>query len=142
MQRWLAYAVVAAVALAVADSSVKLAAGRLSDALALMTLGGCILLTGVGWLLVSRWQGVRVFAEARGIAAAVAVGIAFSVVNSALYLTFGAGAPVSRASPLIRLGGLLMASVVGIVLYHEPLTVRYALGLLMACSGVWLMAMR
>jgi drug/metabolite transporter (DMT)-like permease len=59
-----------------------------------------------------------------------------------LYVTFGAGAPISLASPLIRLTGVLIASLVGIAWLREPLTARYLLGFALVCVGVYLIITR
>ena len=46
----------------------------------------------------------------------------------------GAGAPISLASPLVRLGGLVLASVVGLTALGEPFTWRFGVGALL-CTG-------
>lgn len=62
-----------------------------------------------------------------------------SFLEAVLYNTFGAGAPTSLVSPIVRLGGLLIASVAAILLLHEPLTARYIIGMVLAFGGVALM---
>jgi len=139
---WIPYALGTALALAVADLFVKLAAGRLSNSVALLLYGSCTFLTGLGWVLWQRACGMPQYAQTSGILAALGVGVAFSLVTLGLYATFGAGAPISVASPFIRLGGLLLASLAGLVLLREPLSWRYVIGLLLACSGVYLIVTR
>ena len=139
---WIPYALGTALALAVADLFVKLAAGRLSNSVALLLYGSCTFLTGLSWVLWQRACGMPQYAQTSGILAALGVGVAFSLVTLGLYATFGAGAPISVASPFIRLGGLLLASLAGLVLLREPLSWRYAIGLLLACSGVYLIVTR
>ncbi len=139
---WIPYALGTALALAVADLFVKLAAGRLSNSVALLLYGSCTFLTGLGWVLWQRACGMPQYAQTSGILAALGVGVAFSLCTLGLYATFGAGAPISVASPFIRLGGLLLASLAGLVLLREPLSWRYVIGLLLACSGVYLIVTR
>ena len=139
---WILYALGTALALAAADFFVKLAAGKLSNSVALLLYGSCTFLTGLGWVLWQRARGVPQYAQTSGILAALGVGVAFSAVTLGLYATFGAGAPISVASPVIRLGGLLLASLAGLVLLQEPLSWRYVIGLLLACSGVYLIVTR
>ena len=139
---WIPYALGTALALAVADLFVKLAAGRLSNSVALLLYGSCTFLTGLSWVLWQRACGIPQYAQTSGILAALGVGVAFSLVTLGLYATFGAGAPISVASPFIRLGGLLLASLAGLVLLREPLSWRYVIGLLLACSGVYLIVTR
>jgi drug/metabolite transporter (DMT)-like permease len=141
--KWIPFAFSAMTAVAAADLFIKLAAGKLSNSLAMLIYGSCTFLFGLGWVLWQRWfAGVPQSAQPVGVLAAVGVGVAFSAATLTIYLTFGAGAPVSIASPAIRLGALLLASVVGLTLLHEPLTWRYAIGMILAISGVYLIITR
>jgi transporter family protein len=139
---WILYASGTAIILASADFFVKMAAGKLSNSMALFLYGSCTFGAGLAWVVWQRVQGVPQFAEPQGIWAAVGVGVAFSLVTVGLYLTFGAGAPISLASPFIRICGLLLASTAGLVLLREPLTWRYVIGMVLACSGVYLIITR
>jgi multidrug transporter EmrE-like cation transporter len=65
----------------------------------------------------------------------LAVGIAFSAVTLLLYLTF-ARVSVSVTSPTIRVTGILLTSLLGILLLHEPFTWRYLIGLSFNVAGV------
>ncbi len=65
-----------------------------------------------------------------------------SIVTFGLYATFGAGAPISVASPIIRLGGLLLAGLAGVILLREPLTLRYTIGVALVLGGMYLVIIR
>ena len=134
------YVGVAAVALGVADVFVKVAAGKLSNSLGMLLYGGSAFLIGLAWFLVARTAGPR--PSPLAIAAALAVGLAFSAVTVGLYGAFAAGAPLSVTSPVVRIGGLLVASICGVLIWHEPMTLRYATGLALALVGVYLIATR
>jgi transporter family protein len=139
---WLLYAAGTSIALALADFFIKLASGKLSNSVALLIYGSCTFLFGLSWVVWQRVQGVPQFAQTPGVLAAAGVGITFSLVTLGLYASFGAGAPISLASPLIRLSGLLFASAAGILVFHEPLSWRYVLGILLSCGGVYLIITR
>ncbi len=134
------YAVGAALALAAADFMVKLASGKISNSLALLCYGGCAFLFGLGWVLWLRCREVPQSMSMPGLLAALAVGVFFSLVTIGLYAAFSRGAPISVASPLIRVGGLLVASMLGVVFLHENITTRYVAGMVLACVGVYLIA--
>jgi drug/metabolite transporter (DMT)-like permease len=142
MTNWLPYAVATAFALAAADLLVKTAAGKLSNSVALLLYGICTFLVGLSWVLWQRAHGVPQFVQRAGVPAALGVGIVFSFVTLGLYATFGAGAPISVASPAIRLGGLVLVSLIGLTFLGEPFTWRYVIGLLMACGGIYLIITR
>jgi drug/metabolite transporter (DMT)-like permease len=59
-------------------------------------------------------------------------------VTIALYGAFKAGAPISVASPLIRLAGLLVASVVGVLFWKEGISLRYVIGMALSVAGIFL----
>jgi len=139
---WIPYAAGSAVALAAADFFIKLAAGKLSNSLALLIYGSCTFLAGVTWVLIDKARGFNIQAQTEGVLYAGGVGISFSLVTVGLYLTFGADAPISLASPFIRLGGLMIASLAGLFLLHEPLTLRYTTGMVLAVGGVYLIITR
>ncbi len=139
---WKVYALMTAIILAMADFLVKLAAGKLSNSVAMLLYGVCTFLIGLSWVVWQRTQGTPQYAQPAGVLAALGVGIVFSFVTLGLYATFGAGAPISVASPAIRLGGLILVSLVGLTLLGEPLTWRYVVGMLLACGGIYLIITR
>jgi drug/metabolite transporter (DMT)-like permease len=139
---WIFYASASTVALAAADVFIKLASGKVSNSVGVLFYGSCTFSMGLAWFLWQRIHGVAQHAQPSGIFAAIGVGVSFCLVTVALYAMFEAGAPISVASPLVRLGGLLIASLVGLLFWHEPLTLRYALGVLLMCGGVYLIITR
>jgi drug/metabolite transporter (DMT)-like permease len=139
---WIGYAMGTAVALAAADFFIKVASGKLSNSLALLLYGSCTFSLGLGWVLYDKLQGVNIHAQTTGVLAATGVGVSFSLVTVGLYMTFGAGAPITLASPFVRLGGLIVASLAGFLLLHEPVTWRYIVGVVLAISGLYLIITR
>lgn len=133
---WVIYAVGAAVALAVADALVKLAAGKLPSSLGLLLYGCVPFIAGLAWFLWDRSRNVAMTIEPRAAIFAVGVGVAFTLVTIALYGAFKAGAPISVASPLIRLAGLLIASAIGVVFWKEGISLRYAVGMILSVAGI------
>lgn len=142
IQPWILYASITALLLAAADCFIKFASGRISSSLGLFFYGACTFATGLGWVLLDRMRGVPLHAEAAAIFYALGVGISFSGVTIGLYATFGAGAPISLASPLVRMGGLVVASIVGLTMLNEPLTLRYGIGILLIFGGLYLILTR
>ena len=139
---WIPFALVTAVFLAAADFFIKLASGKLSNSLALLLYGSCTFVSGLSWVLLDKARGVEIHAQVPGVLAAIGVGVSFSAVTVGLYVSFGAGAPISQVSPFVRLGGLFIASLAGLFLLHEPLTWRYAIGMVLAIGGVYLIITR
>ena len=97
---------------------------------------------GVIWWVSDRKNVAAGAITTKGVVFATGVGVMFATVTFCMYAAFRAGAPISLASPVIRLGGLLVASVAGVVLWKEPLTGRYVMGLALVFSGIFLMLKR
>jgi drug/metabolite transporter (DMT)-like permease len=139
---WWYYLGGAALALAAADILVKLAAGKLPDSLGMLLYGTVPFLTGVVWFSLDRSRGTPLPISSAAIAHAVGVGIMFTSVTFCMYAAFRHGAPISLASPLIRVGGLIVAAIAGLLFWKEPITARYVIGMGMVCSGMYLMIWR
>lgn len=140
---WIFYAAVAALALAAADVLIKQVAGKIPDSLGMLLYGMVPFLSGLVWYLSERTRRpVTANIPPGTLFLAVSVGIAFSIVTGCMYAAFRHGAPISLASPLIRLGGLVVASVAGILLWHELFNIRYAGGLLLVSAGLYLILTR
>lgn len=139
---WMPYAAVAAAALAAADVFVKLAAGKVPNSLGTFIYGTVAFAVGLTWFLVDRARGGTSPSSTAGMVYALGVGVAFSAVTVALYGAFRAGAPLSVTSPLVRLSGLIVASLCGVLIWNEPVTPRYVIGLCLAAAGVYLIVTR
>ena len=139
---WILYATVAAAALAAADVFVKLAAGKLPNSFGTLIYGAVAFGVGLTWFLADRARGGIEHTSTPGVIYALGVGFAFSAVAAALYGAFRAGAPLSVTSPLVRLPGLIVASLFGVLLWNEPFTPTYVIGLVLATTGVYLIVTR
>jgi drug/metabolite transporter (DMT)-like permease len=139
---WIVYVFIGALLMAGADVFVKLASGKVSNSLGVLVYGSCTFTLGLGWVLWQKLHGVTLHGQTSGLLASIAVGVSFALVTVVLYVTFASGAPISLVSPTIRLGGLLGASLIGLLLWHEPLTLRYIIGVVLACSGIYLIVTR
>ncbi|MFQ5408676.1 MAG: hypothetical protein ACE5FI_09690 [Anaerolineales bacterium] len=142
MLTWQTYAIGTAIALATADFFVKLTSGRISNGVAMFVFGVCTFVMSSGYLLWQRASGVPQHAQGVGVLTAIGVGVFFSLVTIGLYTAFSLGAPVSVASPAVRIGGLTLVSIAGILLLREALTVRYIVGMALALAGVYLIITR
>jgi len=139
--RWLPYALLCSIFLASADFFVKLASNKISASLGMFVYGATTFAVGLIWVGYLKLTKQPLLITQQGLLYSLAVGVAFSAVTILLYLTF-ARVNVSLGSPTIRLMGILLASVLGILLLNEPFTWRYLLGLVMTVAGVALMVFR
>ena len=139
--RWLPYALVCSFFLATADFFVKLASSKISASMGMFIYGATTFAFGFAWVSTLKIRGQPVLITQTGVLYAIAVGLAFSAVTALLYVTF-AHVSVSLGSPTIRLMGIVIASLFGILILHEPFTWRYALGVVLTITGIALIVLR
>jgi uncharacterized membrane protein len=139
--RWLSYALVCSAFLASADFFVKLASSKISASVGMFIYGATTFAVGLTWVAYMKLTHQPLLVTRQGLLYSLAVGVAFSSVTLLLYLTF-ARVDVSVGSPTIRVTVILLASMLGILLLHEPFTWRYLIGLLLTVAGVALVVFR
>jgi drug/metabolite transporter (DMT)-like permease len=139
--RWILYALLCSIFLASADFFVKLASNKISSSMGMLVYGATTFTVGLTWVGYLKLTKQPLLITQQGLLYALAVGLAFSAVTLLLYVTF-ARISVSVGSPTIRLMGILIASMFGILLLHEPFTWRYLLGLILTVAGVVLIVFR
>jgi len=93
------------------------------------------------WVSYLKITGGPLLVTRPGLLYSIGVGLAFSAVTILLYLTF-ARVSVSLGSPTIRIMGIVIASLLGILLLKEPITWRYVVGVFMTIGGVALIVFR
>jgi len=141
IMRWFPYALLCSIFLSSADFFVKLASNKISSSMGMLVYGATTFTVGLAWVGYMKITKQPLLITQQGALYALAVGIAFSVVTLLLYVTF-ARVNVSVGSPTIRVTGILFASMLGILLLHEPFTWRYLIGLLLTVAGVALIVFR
>lgn len=139
--RWLPYALLCSFFLATADFFVKLASNKISASMGMFIYGATTFAFGFAWVSILKIRGQQVLITQTGVLYAIAVGLAFSAVTALLYVTF-AQVSVSLGSPTIRLMGIVIASLFGILILREPFTWRYALGVVLTIAGIALIVLR
>jgi uncharacterized membrane protein len=141
LMRWLPYAFLCSIFLASADFFVKLASNKISSSLGALIYGATTFMIGLIWVGYLKLTKQPLLVTQQGLLYSIAVGLAFGAVTSLLYITF-ARVNVSLGSPTIRVMGILIASLFGILLLHEPFTWRYLIGLILTVAGVALIVFR
>ncbi|HET9588230.1 MAG TPA: DMT family transporter [Anaerolineales bacterium] len=139
--RWLPYALACSLFLATADFFIKLASSKISASMGMFIYGATTFAVGLAWVSYLKITGRPLLITWTGLLYSIAVGMAFSFVTILLYLTF-ARVSVSLGSPTIRVIGIVIASLLGILILHEPITWRYTLGVILTIAGVALIVLR
>ena len=141
LMRWFPYALLCAVLIACADFFVKLASDKIASSMGMLIYGATTFSVGLIWVSYLKVTKQPLLITQPGLLYAIAVGLAFGSVTILLYITYGR-VNVSIGSPTIRVMGILIASMLGILLLREPVTWRYLIGLLLTVGGVALIVFR
>lgn len=136
------FALGGAISVALADFFLKLSSGRISTNL--VTLIYALTATAIPtiWVLWSKYQNETLTFTREGALLGVVVGIAFSLAVVFFSLTFATGVNLSIATPAIRIVAIVLASALGILVLREDFTLRYALGVVLAGAGIYLIVTR
>jgi uncharacterized membrane protein len=131
----------AMVTLGFADFATKQASSRLSPALGTLIYAATATVPALIWTAWSRASGPLLVAPG-GVIWAVLTGLAFSVFAGLLFFLFSQGVNLSAGTPVIRLGGIAFAALLGMVVLREPFSVQSLAGFGLAAAGILLLATR
>ena len=122
-----------------ADFATKQASGRLSPALGTLIYAATAMVPALAWTI---WTRSSLVVTRSGVLWAVATGLAFGIFAGLLFFLFSRGVNLSLGTPVIRLGGIAFAAVLGIVILREPFNVQSLAGFVLAALGILLIATR
>lgn len=123
--------------LALADFSVKEASGKISPSLGTMIYAATALGVALVWVLWSRSQ-ETLFITSRGMIWSITTGLAFGTFTALLFTVFTSGVNLSIGIPVIRLGGIMLAAMLGILVFNESVSSRYVIGFALTICGILL----
>ena len=136
-----ALAVVAMGIIALADLSTKQSAGKISPSLGTLIYAVTTIAIPLVWTLWTRAHGgLQITRD--GVLWSIAVGISFSIFTGLMFLLFSQGVNLSIGSPIVRMGGIVIAATLGIIVFHEGLNLQYLIGFLLAAAGIFLVVTR
>jgi len=133
--------IAAMLTLGFADFATKQASGRLSPALGTLIYAATATVPALIWTAWSR-ASAPLIVDRSGVMWAVLTGLAFSVFAGLLFFLFSQGVNLSAGTPVIRLGGIAFAALLGMVVLREPFSMQSIAGFVLAGAGILLIAMR
>ena len=129
------------VTLGFADFATKQASGRISPALGTLIYAVSAMVPALIWTIWTRAHAPLVVTRP-GVGWAVATGLAFGVFAGLLFFLFSHGVNLSLGTPIIRLGGIAFAALLGIFVLREPFNIQTIAGFVLAALGILLIATR
>src|SRR5678815_1004122 len=114
--------IISMITLGFADFATKQASGRITPALGTLIYAASAIVPALAWTLWTRAHAPLVVTRA-GIGWAIATGLAFGVFAGLLFFLFSHGVNLSLGTPVIRLGGIAFAALLGIFVLREPFNI-------------------
>ena len=127
--------------IALADLSTKQSAGKISPSLGTLIYAVTTIAIPLVWTLWTRSNGGLQMTR-EGVLWSMAVGVCFSVFTGLMFLLFSQGVDLSIGSPIVRMGGIVLAATLGIVVFREGFNLQYLVGFLLAALGIFLVVTR
>lgn len=132
---WIIYALGAISAVAVSDLFRKLGSNLKDPFLSnLIFQIGSITTAVILYLLFSR----KFENNSIGVLFALIGGVLISVFTTLSFKALELGPGVSTVIPVIRVGGVLLVAILGVIIFRDKLTWSLVFGILLAVSGVYL----
>jgi drug/metabolite transporter (DMT)-like permease len=133
--------IAAMITLGFADFATKQTSGRISPALGTLIYAASAVVPALIWTLWTRANGPLLVTPLGGMWA-VFTGLAFGVFAGLLFYLFSKGVNLSVGTPVIRLGGIAFAAILGIIVLREEFSRQSLAGFVLAVLGILLIATR
>ena len=124
-----------------ADFATKQTSGRISPALGTLIYAATAMVPALIWTVWTRAH-APLLVTRPGIQWAVLTGLAFGVFAGILFFLFSKGVNLSVGTPIIRLGGIAFAALLGIIVFRESFNLQSLAGYILATLGILLIATR
>jgi uncharacterized membrane protein len=139
---WASWAVITAVFYSLFDFFVKKTAGRVEDGLASFIFNVVSAVVLAFYLLVGKYQGLKVFTTSEGLLYNILGGILIGLASITFIKVFSTGSNLSIGVAIVRIGTVVLAVLLGIIIFHEKLDGRQIFGLLLALIGIGLLLVK
>lgn len=137
---WLVFALLTIFFYAWFDFFVKLSSDKIHAGLGgfLINLLSTIVL--LFFLLISKFKGENIFqVKSSGILYSIVAGVFIGFATISLIKMFATGVNLSVGIPFARIGMVLLASLLGILILKETISLRYFVGFILSLVGLYLL---
>lgn len=137
---WLTFALTTIVFYSLFDFFVKLTAGKIHDGLGVFLMNFVSTIVLLAYLVISKMRGEDIFlTKPGGVFYSIIAGVSISLAGIFFLKMFATGTNLSVGVPLVRIGIVLMASLLGVFVLKEGVNLKYIFGFLLSCLGLYLL---
>lgn len=124
-----------------ADFSIKQTSGKISPSLGTVIYALFAILPPLLWFLWTRAHEPLTVSR-DGVMWSVITGLSFGIFTGLVFLLFSQGVNLSIGTPVVRMGGIVFAATLGVLIFREGLNWQYLIGFALAAIGIALVATR
>ncbi len=139
---WIYWAVITAIFYGLFDFFVKKTAGKVEDGLAAFLFNIISAIVLVIYLLIGKYRGLKLFASTEGLIYALMGGIFIGLASITFIKVFSAGSNLSIGVAIVRIGMVVLATLLGLFVLQEKLMFRQIIGILLALFGLFLVLVK
>ena len=137
---WLIFAFLSAFFLSLTDLFTKLSSDKINNIFGSLIINLAATITMIVALLIIKSKGEDVFSfKTNGIIYSVLAGIVVAIATIFVLKMFSGGVNLSTAVPVVRIGIIIIGSLIGIILLKESISLRYIAGFLISLVGLYLL---
>lgn len=129
------------VVLGFADFSIKQTSGKITPALGTLLYAVVAVLPPLIWTIWTR-RSETLLVTRDGVIWSMITGLAFGIFTGIVFLLFSQGVNLSIGTPVVRMGGIVFAATLGILVFREGFNWQYVIGFALAAIGIALVATR
>jgi uncharacterized membrane protein len=137
---WLSYALLTVLFYSVFDLFVKLSSQKVNDGLAAFIFNFVSTLVLILYLAWQMSHGNKIFEwKPNGLLFASVGGIAIGLASIFFIKMFATGTNLSVGVPVVRIGMVILGSLLGVLILKEGINLKYILGFLISIAGLYLL---
>jgi uncharacterized membrane protein len=136
---WLIYVLLTIFSYAGLDFFIKRMAGKIDDLIGIIILSAVSVLPSLVILLLFKFSDKRYFISSNGVFWAILAGIALGIGTLSFLKLFDTGINLSLASPMVRIGILIVTTSLGLFVLRETVEIKEWIGLALASLGLLLL---
>jgi len=133
---WIIYALTTVIFYAGLDFFVKKAAGRIDDFLGTVIINFFSTLPALVVYTYLKLSNQQILFTKEGAIASVIAGLSIGVGTITLLKMFSLGTNISLGSPIVRIGTVVLTTLIGVLLLKETLEPRQLIGLILSMIGL------
>jgi len=135
---WLVYAFFSAFFNSLMDFFTKLSSGKIHDGLGSFLICLFAGISSLLFIIYSKATGQPIEITKDGFIYSALAGLTVGIATVFAFKMFGSGVNLSVAVPILRIGIILLASTMGVLILKEKISFKLVMGFVLAIAGLYL----